>query len=90
MKTYVLSRVGYVTRQITSRRIEYSEFIPLALTFTQFTITPQLLPSAVSQLLLLLPFTPANAKLQLTGYSGYFDEYSCYVASALTTQKTFT
>jgi hypothetical protein len=42
----------YVTRQITSRRIEYSEFIPLALTVTQFTIS-QLLPSAVSQLLLL-------------------------------------
>jgi hypothetical protein len=46
----------------------YSEFILLALTFTQFTV-PQLLPSAVSQLLLLLPFTLANARLQLTGYS---------------------
>jgi hypothetical protein len=42
----------YATRQITSRRIRYSEFIPLALTFTQFTIS-QLLPSAVSQLLIL-------------------------------------
>jgi hypothetical protein len=40
----------------------------LALTFTQFTIS-QILPSAVSQLLLLLPFTPANVRLQLTVYS---------------------
>jgi hypothetical protein len=52
----------YVRRQITSRRIEYSEFIPLALTFTQFTIL-QLLPSAVSHLLLLLS---ATATIQLT------------------------
>jgi hypothetical protein len=49
---YILSRVVYVTRQITLRRIQYSEFIPLALTVTQFTIS-QLLPSAVSQLLIL-------------------------------------
>jgi hypothetical protein len=43
----------YVTRQVTSRRIGSSEFIPLAHTFTSFTIL-QLLPSAVSQLLILL------------------------------------
>jgi hypothetical protein len=52
----------YVTRQITSRRIRYSEFIALALTFIQFTVS-QLLPSAVSQLHLLLeslPFTRYN------------------------------
>jgi hypothetical protein len=58
----------YVTRQITSRRLGSSEFIPLALTVTQFTVTP-LLSSAVAQLLPLIPFTPANARLQLTGYS---------------------
>jgi hypothetical protein len=57
-----------VTRQITSRRIAYSEFIPLALTVKQFTVTP-LLPSVVSQLLPLTPFTPTNARLQLTGFS---------------------
>jgi hypothetical protein len=38
---------------MTSRRTEYSEFVALALTITQFTIT-RLLQSAVSQLLLLL------------------------------------
>jgi hypothetical protein len=58
----------YVTGQITSRHIECSEFIPLALTFTQFTVS-QVLPSAVSQLFLLLPLTPTNARMQLTGYS---------------------
>jgi hypothetical protein len=42
----------YVTRQVTSRLIAYSEFIPLALTFTPFTIL-QLLLSTVSQLLTL-------------------------------------
>jgi hypothetical protein len=47
-----LSRVGYATRQITSHRLGTSEFIPLALTVTQFTVS-QLLPSAVSQILLL-------------------------------------
>jgi hypothetical protein len=49
----ILSRVGCVTRQVTSRLIWYSEFIPLALTFTPFTII-QLLPSTVSQLRLLM------------------------------------
>jgi hypothetical protein len=34
----ILSRVGCITRQLISRRIAYSEFIPLALTFTPFTI----------------------------------------------------
>jgi hypothetical protein len=53
------------TRQITLRCIEYSEFIPLALTITQFTV-PQLLPSAVSQL---HPLLSATAGLQLNGYS---------------------
>jgi hypothetical protein len=51
--------------------IGYSEFNPhslLHLHNSQF----QLLPLAVSQLLLLLPFTPANARLQLTSYSGYW------------------
>jgi hypothetical protein len=47
-----LSRVGCITRQVTSRHIQYSEFIPLALTFTPFTIL-QLLPSTESQLLIL-------------------------------------
>jgi hypothetical protein len=47
----------YVTRQITSRCLGSSEFIPLALTFIQFTIT-QVLPSAVSHLLLLLESLP--------------------------------
>jgi hypothetical protein len=42
----------YVTRQITLRRIAYGEFIPLAHTFTPFTIL-QLLPSTVLQLLVL-------------------------------------
>jgi hypothetical protein len=51
--TEILSRVGCVTRQLTSRLIAYSEFIPLALTFTPFTIS-QLLSSAVSQLRLLM------------------------------------
>jgi hypothetical protein len=61
---HVLGCWVYVTRQITSRRIGYSEFITLALTTTQFTIS-QVLPSAISQLLLLFPFNPANARLQL-------------------------
>jgi hypothetical protein len=61
-KYYSVTSWVYVTRQVTSRRLEYSEFIALALTFTQFTIS-QLLPSAVSQI------TPANARLQLSGYS---------------------
>jgi hypothetical protein len=42
----------YNARQVTLRRIAYSEFIPLAHTFTPFTIL-QLLPSTVSQLLVL-------------------------------------
>jgi hypothetical protein len=44
---YILPRVGYDTQQITLRRLGYSEFIALALTLTQFTIS-QLLPSPVS------------------------------------------
>jgi hypothetical protein len=43
----------YVTRQITSCHIKYNKFIPLGHTFTQSTIT-QALPSAVSQILLLM------------------------------------
>jgi hypothetical protein len=45
---YIVTCWVYVTRQVTSRRIAYSEIITLALTFQQFTIT-QVLPSAVSQ-----------------------------------------
>jgi hypothetical protein len=49
---YIVTCWVYVTRQVTLRRFAYSEFIPLAHTFTWFTIS-QLLSSAVSQLLVL-------------------------------------
>jgi hypothetical protein len=77
-----MSRIGCITQQITSHRIAYSEFIPLA-----HTVTP-LLPSAVSQLLLLLPFTPANAGLQLTGYSLSLVTGSLLIGSVLTTHSS--
>jgi hypothetical protein len=95
----------YVTRQITSRRIGYSEFIPLALTITQ------LLPSAVSQLLLLesLPCTRYNSTRSCWTpiHTGNWLNPHCslvtgsilishslataaYLGSARTTQKTVT
>jgi hypothetical protein len=68
-REYIVTCWVYGTRHVTSRPSGSSEFIAhslLHLHNSQF----QLLPSAVSQIqLLLLPFTPANAGLQLTGYS---------------------
>jgi hypothetical protein len=59
----------YVMRQVNLRFIGSSEFIPLALTLTQFTIL-KLLPSAVSQLQLWLEsLSSSSAILQLTSYS---------------------
>jgi hypothetical protein len=49
---YIVTYWVYVTRQLTSRRIQYNEFTALALTFTPFTIL-QVLPSTVSRLLIL-------------------------------------
>jgi hypothetical protein len=72
----------YNARQIPSHRIGSSEFIEHSLLHL-YNSQLQLLPSAVSQLLLLLPFTPANAGLQLTGYS-----LSLVTGSMLTTHRT--
>jgi hypothetical protein len=61
----VLSRIVCITRQITSRRIEYSEFIPLALTLTQFTIS-QVLPFAVLQITSLVVISVHSVTMDFT------------------------
>jgi hypothetical protein len=82
----ILSLVGHGTWQITSRSIEYSEFIPLALTITHFTIS-QVLPSAVSQTLLLLEYLPCtrySPTRRLLEFNWLVNRYSLVTHSVLT------
>jgi hypothetical protein len=63
----ILSRVGYVTQQITSHRIGYSEFIPHSLLhLTQFTITITAISSIIITSTALADFTIHTVTLLIT------------------------